>query len=88
MHWFDRFFLPYNWMWLNRWRERKKYPLVSVWPEVENPEFNRLDRQRIITHMEASNPARWRRFVKDFRHYQRVMHKLGRNPEDVRFLLP
>lgn len=74
------------------WLERLLDALTNTyhdndWPEVEGPSA-RLDRARLVKYMHDKSPTRWARFIRDFRFFQKHMKKLGRNPEDVRFLLP
>lgn len=59
---------------------------ISDWPEVEGPTPG-LDRRGIIRALYIASPRRWRRMSRDFRWAQRQMVRMGRNPEDVRFLL-
>lgn len=58
----------------------------NEWPDVEGPSSH-LDRAAIIRRIQARNPRRWKRLESDFKWAQRVMKRMGRNPEDVRFLL-
>lgn len=65
---------------------RQLPPGPNDWPEVEGQTPD-LDRAAIIRTLRAHSPRRWRRLTRDFRWAQRVMKRMGRNPEDVRFLL-
>jgi hypothetical protein len=56
------------------------------WPPVEGP--SQGNRAAIISRLKARSPRRWRRLTRDYRYFQRIMQRAGRNPEDVRFLLP
>jgi hypothetical protein len=44
-------------------------------------------REQLITHLRHKNPVRVHRLRKDFKWMQKEMKKLGRNPEDARWLL-
>lgn len=73
--------------------ERMTTPYVRVddpefadWPDITQPSRS-LNRSQMIAAIELKNPRRWRRLISDFRWAQGEMERLGRNPEDARFLL-
>jgi hypothetical protein len=81
MHWLDRC-LPWNWPAPYRWGPG----VDNDWPPVDGPSQGNYPALR--KRLQAKSPRRWRRLTRDFRYFQRVMERAGRNPEDVRFLLP
>lgn len=85
--------------WRDAWKralERWANPAVLIkpptdlneWPTVDGPSSQSLrDRKQLVDYLMAKNPRRWARMQRDFTWARREMKKLGKNPEDVRFLL-
>jgi hypothetical protein len=57
----------------------------DAWIEAKPPK--ELDRQQVIAYLKAKNRVRWWRMQSDFRWAQRMLRKLGRDPEEARWLL-
>jgi len=47
----------------------------------------RLTTEQWAAYLKAKNPARWYRMRKDFKWAQRMLLKIGVDPEEVRWLL-
>jgi hypothetical protein len=53
----------------------------------ERPTQTTLDLNQMRNYLKAKNPYRWARMQSDMRWARKIFVKLGRNPEDVRWLL-
>lgn len=51
------------------------------------PYYSDRTRQQIRDYMNEKYKWRWRRLQRDYRWLERVMKKIGLNPEDARYLL-
>jgi hypothetical protein len=83
------------------WRDRRRYrgkpsrPLneadVAAWVDVaeerENKPPAQIDRDQWLAYLRAKNPVRVHRMKKDLQWAQRMLLKIGVDPEEVRWLL-
>lgn len=82
------------------WRDRRRYKgkpprrvtddEVLGWIDISEKREGlppKIDRDQWLAYLRAKNPVRVRRMTNDFRWAQRMLLKIGVDPEEVRWLL-